>query len=186
MSMKKLNVVCLILLVWGCSNCSKKTVKTVEDLDTSFKDLSKDMLFAGFAVTIVNKDKVLYQNAFGQADVAKNTPYTNQTLQPIASISKTFIAVALMKAVEQGLFTLETPINDILPFKIKNPNLPNSVIRIKHLATHTSGIVDNEKIYFKNHTILLGENTNSVETKRMVNELGISTIGTVLSLKDFF
>jgi CubicO group peptidase (beta-lactamase class C family) len=184
--MKKLNLVCLILLVLGCSNCSKKAIKSVEDLDTSFKDLSKDMLFAGFAVTIVNKDKVLYQNAFGQADVAKNTPYTNQTLQPIASISKTFIGVAVTKAVEQGFFTLETPINDILPFKIKNPYLPNSIIRIKHLTNHTSGIVDNEKIYFKNHTILSGESTNSVEAKRMQSELGFGTSGTVLSLKDFF
>jgi CubicO group peptidase (beta-lactamase class C family) len=184
--MKKLNLLCLILLILGCSNCSKKTIKSVEDLDASFKDLSKDMLFAGFAVTVVNKDKVLYQNAFGQADVAKNTPYTNQTLQPIASISKVFIGVTLMKAVEQGLFTLETPINDILPFKIKNPNIPNSVIRIKHLTNHTSSIVDNEKIYFKNHTILKGENTSSVEAKRMVAELGFSTSGTVLSLKDFF
>ena len=143
------------------------------------------MLFAGFAVTVVKRDKILYQNAFGQADVAKGTPYTNQTLQPIASISKTFIGVALMRAIEQGYFTLETPINDILPVKIKNPNAPNSIIRIKHLASHTSGLTDNEAIYLKNHSILAGENTTSVEAKRMINELGFGTNGTVKSLKDF-
>jgi CubicO group peptidase (beta-lactamase class C family) len=186
--MKKYALFFTILMTVHLFSCAKKnvgSVSTVEDLDTNFKQLSKNMLMAGFAVTVVKKDKILYQNAFGQADVAKNTPYTSQTLQPIASISKTFIGVALMKAIEQGHFTLETPINDVLPFKIKNPNAPNSIIRIKHLAVHTSGLTDNETTYFKNHSILAGENTTSVEAKRMVNELGFGTNGTVLLLKDF-
>jgi CubicO group peptidase (beta-lactamase class C family) len=66
---------------------------------------------------------------------------------PIASISKTFIGLALMKAVDQGYFTLETNINEILPFKVINPAYPKSIIRIKHLVTHTSGLVDNDSIY---------------------------------------
>ncbi len=183
--MKKHIIFLLVLFSVSLFSCSKKTISTVEDLDTSLKDLSKNMLMAGFAVTVVKQDKIVYQNAFGQADVAKGTPYTNQTLQPIASISKTFIGVALMKAIEQGHFTLETPINDILPFKVKNPNAPNSIIRVKHLATHTSGLTDNQPIYFKNHSILAGENTTSTEAQRMINELGFGLNGTVLSLKTF-
>jgi CubicO group peptidase (beta-lactamase class C family) len=183
--MKKHAFLFIAFMIITSFGCSKKLATSSEDLDTSFKNLSKDMLMAGFAVTVVKKDKILFQNAYGQADVAKNTPYTNQTVQPIASISKTFIGVALMKAIEQGLFTLETPINDILPFKVKNPNAPNSIIRIKHLATHTSGMTDNQTTYHKSYSILAGENTTSTEAKRMINELGFSTSGTVKSLKDF-
>jgi CubicO group peptidase (beta-lactamase class C family) len=183
--MKKFPLFFITLMLFSILSCSKKTVTTAEDLDVNLKKISKNMLMAGFAVTVVKKDKILYQNAFGQADVAKNTPYTNQTLQPIASISKTFIGVALMKAIEQGYFTLETPINDILPFKVKNPNAPNSIIRVKHLATHTSGLTDNQATYNKSYSILAGENTTSVEAQRMINQLGFSTNGTVKSLKDF-
>lgn len=185
--MKKsaLLIVCT-LCVFMFSNCAKKsTISTTSDLETSIKSASKNSLFAGFAVTVVKKDKILYQQAFGQADVAKNTPYTNQTLQPIASVSKTFIGVALMKAVEQGYFTLETPINDILPFAIKNPNSPNKPITIRQLATHTSGFLDVEKTYFKNHSILAGENIQTIEAQRLIDELGFAQNSTTLPLKDF-
>jgi CubicO group peptidase (beta-lactamase class C family) len=183
--MKKLPVLVMgFLSVLMFSNCAKK-LNPQDALSAKIKKANQNPLFAGFAVTVVSKDKILYQNAFGQSDVAKNTPYTNQTLQPIASISKTFIGVALMKAVEQGYFTLETPINDILPFAVKNPNAPNKPITIRHLATHTSGILDVETTYFKNHSILKGENTNTPEAKRMITELGFAQNSTVLSLKDF-
>jgi CubicO group peptidase (beta-lactamase class C family) len=52
-----------------------------------------------------------------------------------------------MKAIEQGHFTLETNINDILPFKVINPFFPGKPIQVKHLATHTSGIADRESAY---------------------------------------
>jgi CubicO group peptidase (beta-lactamase class C family) len=159
--MKKLSATLLYFLIVlsGCS--AQKSDAAIKNLEAKIKAATKNSLFAGFAITVVKKDKILYQNAFGQADVAKKTPYTNQTLQPIASVSKTFIGVALMKAVEQGYFTLETPINDILPFAIKNPNSPNKPITIRHLATHTSGLLDVEKTYYKSHSILRGENTQT-------------------------
>jgi CubicO group peptidase (beta-lactamase class C family) len=182
--MQRFSILCLVLAVIVFSNCTKK-VSPVEDLDTRIKTATKNSLLGGFAVTVVKNDKILYQNAFGQANVAKNTPYTNQTLQPIGSISKTFIGVALMKAIEQGYFTLETPINDILPFAVKNPNFPTKPITIRQLATHTSGIVDVQKTYFKSHAILSGENTQTIEAQRMINELGFAQNSNVLPLHDF-
>ncbi len=52
-----------------------------------------------------------------------------------------------MKGIDLGYFNLETDINTILPFKIQNPNFPNSIITIKDLATHTSSLIDNEATY---------------------------------------
>jgi CubicO group peptidase (beta-lactamase class C family) len=49
-----------------------------------------------------------------------------------------------------GYFNLETNINDVLPFQVRNPNFPKENITIKHLATHTSGIRDREEVYYKN------------------------------------
>lgn len=107
--------------------------------------------FPGFSVAIVNKDSILYEHGFGLADIEKKLPYNTTTLQPIASVSKLFIGMAVMKAVEQGLFTLNTNINDILPFKVEHPYNPDAPIAIKHLVTHTSGIVDNADTYKKTY-----------------------------------
>ena len=54
-----------------------------------------------------------------------------------------------MKAIDLGYFNLETNINTILPYQVINPNLKNDPIKIKHLATHTSGILDDEEVYTK-------------------------------------
>lgn len=129
--------------VFGQTNAKKLTLK--------LNSLYKKSNFPGFAVAIVNQNGVLYENGFGFANKEKRIPYTTRTIQPIGSVSKTLIGAALMKAVEMKLFSLETNINGVLPFKVSNPNFPNSEIKIKHLATHTSDIVDREEIYDKTY-----------------------------------
>ncbi len=183
--MRNIRIALLLFLMAFNSLYAQKNTAATKELEAKIKKATKKSLFAGMAITVVKDNKVAYQNAFGQANVAKKTPYTNQTLQPIASISKTFVGVALMRAVEQGLFTLETPINDILPYAVKNPNSPDKPITIRHLATHTSGILDVEKTYYQSHSILKDENTTTTEAQRMIKELGFGQNGAVLPLKDF-
>jgi len=128
-----------------------------EALTESLNTLYEDSEIPGFAVTVVKNNKIAYQETFGKSNVFYDIDYTNQTTQPIGSVSKTFIAVALMKAIEQGHFTLETNINDLLPFEIINPHTPNIPIQIKHLVTHTSGLFDSEEAYTLNYHILTGQ-----------------------------
>ena len=98
----------------------------------------------GFAVAIVDENKVLYQRGFGYADTHTQTPYTEHTVQNIASISKTLIGIALLKAQEMGKLKLDDPINDYLPYTVVNPHFPETPITIRHLTTHTSSIVDTD------------------------------------------
>lgn len=144
--------------------------------------LHKQGYINGFSVAIVNRDKFLYIHGFGLADKEKNIPYSSKTLQPIASISKTVIGVSLMKAHEMGKLDLDDDINSYLPFILKNPYFPDTPITIRHLATHTSTIIDTEyydkKSYimendeeisvFKNIDIL--EKFNDSESKITIDE----------------
>ncbi len=123
--------------------------KTVQGLDDFLKSVQTGSKLPGFAVCIVKDEAVLFSGAYGFADKTKKMTYSLQTIQPVGSLSKTVIGVALMQGVDKGYFTLETPINDILPFKVINPNFPNAVIKIRDLATHVSGLVDNKAIYEK-------------------------------------
>jgi CubicO group peptidase (beta-lactamase class C family) len=48
-----------------------------------------------------------------------------------------------MKAIELGYVTLDTDINTVgLPFAVDNPNISGEHVRLRHLVTHTSGILD--------------------------------------------
>ena len=106
----------------------------------------------GIALSIYNADKILYTNALGYADIDNQVPYSTGHIQNIGSVSKTFVAAALMKAVEAGKLKLDDPINDHLSFTVLNPKSPNDPIKVRHLATHTSAIRDS-KFYNKAYVI---------------------------------
>ncbi len=114
---------------------------------------AQDNSFIGYATATVNQDSILEINTFGHANKKQNTSYTKNTIQPIGSVSKTFIGIALMIAKEKGLVDLDVDINTYLDFKIVNPYLKEkNTITLRHLATHTSGIIDEEEIYENSYT----------------------------------
>ncbi len=146
----------LIGIITLCSLTLSPFLNAQTDIQLLEKELTKiqsKSKIPGFALAIVKNDSLIYSKGFGYANIKTKQPYTIETIQPIASISKTFIGLALMKAIEQGYFTLETDINDILPFKIINPFQPNSIIRIKNLVTHTSGLIDNDSVFISSYSL---------------------------------
>ena len=77
--------------------------------------------------------------AFGVTNVENSQPLTADTVFPIASISKTVTATAIMRLVEQGKLDLEAPIQRYLPeFAVKDPDATRHVA-VWHLLTHTPG-----------------------------------------------
>jgi len=118
-------------------------LSTIDEKLNSFYN-SKRM--AGFAVSVFNADSIIYSKGFGYSNKENHKPYTTQTQQFIASISKTSIGIALLKAEELKLLKIDNPINDYLPFKIYNPDFLNHEITIKQLATHTSSLDYNESV----------------------------------------
>jgi len=120
-----------------------------EEINFKIDSIFSTSSIPAFSASIINKDSVFYQVNKGYADIESNIKLNEQHAILWASVSKTFLGVSVMKAIEEGYFTLETNINDLLPFKISNLNHPNSVITVRHLVTHTSGITDKIKDYRK-------------------------------------
>ncbi|MEM6348423.1 MAG: serine hydrolase domain-containing protein [Bacteroidota bacterium] len=113
-----------------------------DSLQQELQALYDDCGLPGFAVAIVDANGLKFTQGYGYANLKDKIPYTPQTVQNIASISKTVIGVNLMKAVEMGKLQLDDPINKYLPFEVTNPWYPEIPITIRHLATHTSSIRD--------------------------------------------
>ena len=136
-------------------------ITTTAELTAALNEIYNASDAPGFAVSVVKEDAIVYQEAFGKSDIEADVSYNNQTNQPIGSISKTFVAAAIVKAIEEGHFTLETDINEILPVEVVNPKQPDAIIKVKHLVTHTSGLEDNYDAYFKGYRILPGEDLST-------------------------
>lgn len=150
----------------SCKN-GKHTTQTESDilkdsLTMEIENFRENGIFNGFSVSIVDDKGTLYQKGFGFADIKNKKPYTDFTIQNIGSISKTFVGIALLKAQELGKLKLDDPVNKYLSFKVANPDFPDAEITIRHLATHTSGIVDNEFYLTRNYYLKEDQNLDSV------------------------
>ena len=107
-------------------------------LDTYVRRGMNTRHIPGVAGCIVRGDDIVRELSYGYADLSKKTPMGLDTLQNIASISKTFTATALMQLWEKGAFRLDDDVNAVLPFEVRG----DAVITYRQLLTHTSSIAD--------------------------------------------
>jgi len=98
----------------------------------------KEHRVPGVAVGIVDTG-VITTRGLGITNVEDPLPVTDHTVFPIASISKTFAATAMMRLVEQGKVDLKAPVRKYLPdFKVRDENVARDVT-VWNLLTHSGG-----------------------------------------------
>ena len=76
--------------------------------------------------------------AFGRPSLDSSTAVNGETLFEIGSITKTFTAIALARAIERGEVRLDQPIQELLPEGVRLPPAAQAVT-LRHLTTHNSG-----------------------------------------------
>jgi len=123
----------------------------IKKFNTYINESISDANIAGMAVSIVSGDSIIFTQGYGYSDIQTKEPFTPNTVINIASISKTFVGVAIMHLVENGLISLDEDINTFLPFKVLNPHLPESIITPRHLMSHSSGIKDDQQVYLPSY-----------------------------------
>ena len=96
----------------------------------------------GLAASIVRDGQVVWSKGYGYADIDNQIAVTDTTPFLWASVSKLFVATALMQLWEEGHFDLDDPINDHLPFTVTHPIYWQDTITIRMLTNHTSGLRD--------------------------------------------
>ena len=96
----------------------------------------------GLEVGIVYDQKTIWTKSYGFADVEKKAPLDEFTLFPIASNTKMFTAIGILKLRDEDKLHLDDPVVKYLPWlgRIKNNNYDAKKITIRHLLTHTSGL----------------------------------------------
>jgi methyl acetate hydrolase len=84
-------------------------------LDISLRGAVERKDVPGLVALVTDRDRVLYQGAFGVADVSTGRPLASDALFRIASMTKPITSVALMQLMEQGRLTLDDPAEKYLP-----------------------------------------------------------------------
>jgi CubicO group peptidase (beta-lactamase class C family) len=126
----------------------------VAALDASLRSAVERKDVPGVVALVTDRKGVLYENAFGVADVATGRPLKTDALFRIASMTKPVTSLALMQLVEQGKIGLDDPVEKYLP-ELKNPQVVESFdattgdykLRpastpptVRQVLTHTSGL----------------------------------------------
>lgn len=90
----------------------------------------------GISVAVAHQGRLVFSKGVGFADLDNMVPADGSTVYNIGSVSKALTAVAVLQLVEQGKARLDDPIQKYVPsFPDKG-----SVITLRHILTHTSGI----------------------------------------------
>ena len=91
----------------------------------------------GLSISVVKNGETIYSEGFGSRDLEKNLPATPDTLYGIGSITKSFVAIAIMQLIEKEELKLDDPVSMHTPMNIGMKEKP---ITIHNLLTHSLGV----------------------------------------------
>ncbi|MCR8979350.1 serine hydrolase [Brevibacillus laterosporus] len=162
-TMNKLSLALLLISTSMISACSQQSLEIGESkLSTSTTDIQMtkapnnakevesfaDPLFTekmkkynvnGSSFVVVHDGKVVVNKGYGYADKEKKIPVNKETVFQIASVSKTFTALAVMQQVDKGKLKLDQDVQQYLD-GLKIPNKTGKPLTLFDMLTYTSGV----------------------------------------------
>lgn len=130
-----------------------QTDKRLKGIDKQFNSVLESTKAAGFAVAIVEGDKIIYAKGFGYADYENKVPANANTLFAIGSSSKAFTSALLgLLREDEKLSFDDSPRKYIPELEFYNNDMNNQII-IKDLMRHSTGLPrhDGSWYFFQNH-----------------------------------
>jgi CubicO group peptidase (beta-lactamase class C family) len=147
--MRKIQIIVIVLLILMLPGspvaCTAGDPSLDHILEKSIQQLMRKQHLPGFAITVVEDQEVLYQEAFGLADLENNIGATTSTVFRWWSVSKMFTALEVFREVEEGLVDLDDPLDKYLPeFTIQSRSEDERPVTVKSILAHRSGLPRNE------------------------------------------
>ncbi|HEU4836912.1 MAG TPA: serine hydrolase domain-containing protein [Pyrinomonadaceae bacterium] len=142
--MSRKNFVFVLTLVAFLSSAIRAQVpdkdKVVAGADRAFEKVARAYVAPapGCAAAVSLNGVVVFEKAFGLADMEHNVPNSTQTIFESGSVAKQFTAAALVLLQQDGKLNLDDPVRKYIP------ELPDygAPLTIRHLLNHTSGLRD--------------------------------------------
>ena len=133
-----LRATALCVLLLGSSACAADRAEIETIVGRLSKELASDPALPGFSVAVLKKgEHEPVTMAFGTARVENDVPVTPASVFKVGSLTKVYTATLIHKLIEDGRLDYATTVDRFYP------EFPNgSHITIRHLLTHTSGIME--------------------------------------------
>lgn len=130
-------------LAVSSSFAQKKSIQPADPLagiDTLLERVLKERKAAGFAVAVVEKNKIIYAKGFGYRDYENKLPVTPNTQFAIGSCSKAFTSLLIGLLNKDGKVEYDKPVREYLPdLKFFNTEMNNS-ITLRDMMCHRTGL----------------------------------------------
>lgn len=135
--------VVISLTIWASVNSyARNDAGLEEEIERVFKERK----ITAMSIAVVSDDSIIYSKSMGYRVLPDGTnpgiPVKDDDLYCLASVSKTFIATAIMRLMQDKKLKLNDDAAKYIGFQLRNPKFPSTPITIKQLLTHTSGIND--------------------------------------------
>ncbi|MGL4575374.1 MAG: serine hydrolase [Burkholderiaceae bacterium] len=102
----------------------------------------------GVSMAIVKDGKVILSRGYGFRDAQKKLPMTENTVQPIASVTKSFTIASLATLVRDGKVDWDKPVRDYLPDFRLHSDYASNTVTVRDLVTHRSGLPRHDFAWF--------------------------------------
>src|ERR1035437_7152110 len=140
------SVLALLLFIFnGLNSFAQKIAddnkpKTLTALKDSIQKILKETNTPGAGVVLVSGDETIWLEGFGKADIENKIDVNENTMFRLGSVSKVYVALAILKLQEEGRLSLKDKIRDLIPeIEFNNPWEDKYPIRIENLLEHTTG-----------------------------------------------
>lgn len=132
----------MAVLVLSAAVCSAGDLpeSKAKQIDSLFAPFTGNV--PGASVMVIHNGAILYKKAYGFADLEKRVAATTTTNYRLASVTKQFTAMAIMMLAERKQLSFDDPLTRFFP---SFPEYGRS-IKVRHLLTHTSGLLDYEDL----------------------------------------
>ena len=119
---------------------NERIAKTFPIIDQLYKDFALKNHFPGYAFGIVVDGQLVYKGNGGYANLEEKIPASSASMFRIASMSKSFTALAILKLRDEGKLQLDDAVEKYIP-ALKGQRLTKDapVMTIRHLMTHSAG-----------------------------------------------
>lgn len=147
MKLKFIDIISILVIVFhgSCTfNSYENTASSKpERIDSALSAYVTRPDIAGFGVGIIYHNQILFARGYGYRNMDTKESVTTRSLFHMASVSKPFVATAIMQLVEEGSIALDDRIVSILPyFRLSDKKYDK--ITIGQMLSHLSGMPDVE------------------------------------------
>jgi len=133
--------VCLLASGTGSARAEDAAQLLAGRFEPVVRDMMSEHALPGVSVAVVKDGKPIYAQAFGVKNAETGDPVTVRSLFHMASVTKTFVATAVMQLWEQGEVDLDAPVVQYLPY-FKMSDTRYKEITVAQMLNHTSGMPD--------------------------------------------